>query len=240
VAAISGNVLRANGGVPTVGELGAHRVGTLVVSATGPGNVVVSGNLYVTAALAAANVTTGNTLATATAGCSAGTDPDADGVCNPTDNCPTIANATQLDGDGDLVGDLCDNCTTLSNPRVAAGYLTTNPWATLTGGQRDDDHDGFGNRCDAKFTTGPLVGSTDLTQFRASNGKNRTGDTCGTLGTRPCAIFDLDEASLLIGSPDLTVFRSLNGKAPGPKCAACTGTGSVPLPCTAGASGNCN
>ena len=72
VAAISGNVLRANGGVPTVGELGVHRIGTLTVSASGGGNVVVSGNLYVTAALAAANVTTGNTLATAAGGCAAG------------------------------------------------------------------------------------------------------------------------------------------------------------------------
>ena len=78
-----------------------------------------------------------------------------------------------------------------------------------------------------------LVGSGDLTQFRASNGKNRTLDTCGTLGTRPCAIYDLDEASLLLGTPDLTQFRTLNGKAPGPKCATC------PLVCTAGTTGSC-
>jgi hypothetical protein len=72
-----------------------------------------------------------------------------------------------------------------------------------------------------------------LTQFRASNGKNRTGDTCGTLGTRPCAIFDLDEASLLLGTPDLNQFRLLNGKAPGPRCTTC------PLTCTAGTTGTC-
>jgi hypothetical protein len=166
-------------------------------------------------------------------------DGEGDGVGDACDVCPTLVDFSQADGDADLVGDVCDNCVTIANPRVAAGFLTTNPWATLTGGQRDDDHDGFGNRCDAKFTAGPLVGSTDLTQFRASNGKNRTGDTCGTLGTRPCAIFDLDENSLLLGSPDLTQFRLLNGKAPGPRCAACTGTGSVSLPCTAGASGTC-
>ena len=49
------------------------------------------------------------------------------------------------------MGNLCDNCVNVANPRVAADYLTANPWATLTGGQRDDDHDGFGNRCDAFF-----------------------------------------------------------------------------------------
>ncbi len=231
---VSGFVLRANGGNPLVGELGTHRIGTLLVSATGPGSVTVSGNLFVTAALAAAPVTTGNVLATATGG---GPDPDGDGVLDPADNCPTVANADQADGDGDLVGNVCDNCTTLANPRIAdiPAFLSANTWATLTGGQRDDDHDGFGNRCDADFTaTGALVGSADLVQFRASSGKNRTGDTCGTEGTRPCAAFDLDETGLLIGSSDLTIYRSLSGKAAGPRCTTC------PLACNAGSTGACN
>jgi hypothetical protein len=133
------------------------------------------------------------------------------------------------------VGNLCDNCVNIANPRVAASFLTSNQWATLTGGQRDDDHDGFGNKCDGKFPTvgGLLVNANDLTQFRASNGKNRTGDTCGTSGTKPCAIFDLDEAGLLVNATDLAVFRSLNGKAPGPKCTAC------PQACVAGTNGTC-
>jgi hypothetical protein len=162
-------------------------------------------------------------------------DGDADGVPDATDNCPSVANATQLDGDADLVGDACDNCTTAANARVAAGFLATNPWATLTGGQRDDDHDGFGNRCDAKFpgVAGTIVNSSDLAQFRASNGKNRTTDSCGTIGTRPCAIYDLDETGLVLGSGDLARFRLLNGKVVGPRCASC------PLPCEAGATGFC-
>jgi thrombospondin type 3 repeat protein len=164
---------------------------------------------------------------------SADADVDGDGILDSADNCPTVSNPTQSDFDGDGVGDACDNCVNVANPRVAAGFLTTNPWATLTGGQRDDDHDGFGNKCDAKFTTGPLVNSADLTQFRTANGKNRTGDTCGTSGTRPCAIFDLDESGLLINSSDLSQFRLLNGKAPGPKCPTC------PLTCTAGTTGTC-
>jgi Ca2+-binding RTX toxin-like protein len=35
-------------------------------------------------------------------------DPDADGVFNPSDNCPTVANPTQADNDRDGQGDACD------------------------------------------------------------------------------------------------------------------------------------
>jgi len=164
-------------------------------------------------------------------------DSDSDGVPDVSDNCPTVANASQTDTDGDGVGDACDNCVNVANPLVAANYLALNPWATLTGGQRDDDHDGFGNKCDAKFpgTAGAAVGNPDLAQFRASFGKSRTGDTCGTSGTLPCAIFDLDEGpAAAIGNPDLAVFRTLFGKTPGPKCPTC------PLTCQAGTAGSCN
>jgi hypothetical protein len=173
-------------------------------------------------------------VASCTAVCAAG-DADGDGVCDDIDNCPTVANTDQADSDADAVGNVCDNCTAIANPRVAANFLSTNQWATLTGGQRDDDHDGFGNKCDGHFpgVSGVLVGAGDLTQFRASNGKNRTGDTCGTTGTRPCAIFDLDEGGILIAPADLAQFRALNGKAPGPKCTAC------PQACTAGTAGTC-
>ena len=165
-------------------------------------------------------------------------DQDTDGVIDSADNCPSVANSNQADGDADGVGDVCDNCVNAANPRVApdtSTYLTANPWATLTGGQRDDDHDGYGNKCDADFTpTGALVSSGDLAQFRASSGKSRTGDTCGTLGTRPCAIFDLDETAALIGSGDLAQYRTLSGKAAGPKCSTC------PLLCVPGTAGTCN
>jgi len=147
--------------------------------------------------------------------------------------------SAEPDADADGVPDRCDNCVFVANPREDPACFdsptaTCGPWATLTGGQRDDDHDGYGNPCDAKFTsTGALVGAPDLLQFRTSNGRNRTADVCGTSGTRPCAIFDLDDVSTLIGTADLARLRLLNGKAPGPKCANC------PLTCTAGTAGSC-
>ncbi|HTO68627.1 MAG TPA: FG-GAP-like repeat-containing protein [Myxococcota bacterium] len=166
-------------------------------------------------------------------------DGDGDGVGDVCDNCPSVANATQVDTDGDGVGDACDNCVNVPNPPLPPGFLASNPWATLTGGQRDDDHDGFGNKCDAKFTPlviggGKAVGAPDLAQLRASIGKNRANHNCGTSGTMPCAIFDLDEGTAAaIGAPDLAQFRLLNGKVPGPKCATC------PLTCAAGTAASC-
>ncbi len=248
VWAISGNVLRANGGNPLTGQLGAHRIGTLTVAAAlgATGSVTVQGNLVATANLGTLVPVIGNALGTV------GTpiDTDLDGIPDATDNCPTVANAGQEDGNGGLevppdgVGDACDNCLNVNNPRVASDFLTINPWATLTGGQRDDDHDGYGNKCDAKFVGLPSapVGGLDLAQFRASNTEDRRFDTCGTSNTRPCAIFDLDELPTgnPIGGLDLGRFRQLNAATPGPRCAACTGTGSVPLPCTAGTAGSCS
>jgi hypothetical protein len=255
VANISGNVLRANGGNPISGELGVHRIGTLVVSASAVGSVTVSGNLYVTAGLAAATVTSGNTLANAVTGTG---DIDGDGIPDVTDNCPSVANGAaqagiagvgnQTDTDGDLVGDACDNCVFVANPRVNLSLLTdcTNAglcWATLTGDQRDDDHDGYGNKCDGDFTpAGTNVGTGDLQQFNASLGKSRLTDTCGTAGNRPCAIFDLDEGTgLNIGTPDKQRLNALVGLPAGAhnpagsgKCPTC------PLTCVAGANGTCN
>jgi hypothetical protein len=82
-----------------------------------------------------------------------------------------VHTATLL-ADGTVLVD--DNCANFANPRVTpdpATYLSVSPWATLTGGQRDDDHDGYGNKCDAKFpgTTGAAVGTSDLTEFRATS-----------------------------------------------------------------------
>ena len=59
-------------------------------------------------------------------------DTDGDGTCDQIDNCPLVANPTQLDSDGDGVGDACDPCTnprsnTLQSPRLALSKLGTPP-----------------------------------------------------------------------------------------------------------------
>ncbi len=177
------------------------------------------------------------------------TDGDLDGVGDACDDSPIIPNASRLDGDADGVGDVCDNCVFVSNPRVDMSLLTAGVssnsnlvWATTTGGQRDDDHDGFGNKCDADFTpTGANVGLADTKQFNASFGSSRILDTCGTGLLKPCAIFDLDEGTALnIGLGDKGRFSALFGLPAGGhnpagsgKCPAC------PLTCVAGSAGAC-
>jgi hypothetical protein len=59
-------------------------------------------------------------------------DQDGDGLCANVDNCPTVANPSQIDQDGDGRGNSCDNCPTTANPS-----------------QADADGDGIGNPCDA-------------------------------------------------------------------------------------------
>jgi len=60
-----------------------------------------------------------------------GNDTDSDPLPDLLDNCPRVANPSQLDADGDFVGDDCDNC--------AGDYNPT---------QQDSDQDGIGDVCD--------------------------------------------------------------------------------------------
>lgn len=46
-------------------------------------------------------------------------DSDNDGIIDPLDNCPKVANKDQSDTDFDKVGDACDNCVKLANPDQA-------------------------------------------------------------------------------------------------------------------------
>jgi hypothetical protein len=43
-------------------------------------------------------------------------DADRDGIADPQDNCPLIANGDQADADTDGIGDACDNCPAEPNP----------------------------------------------------------------------------------------------------------------------------
>ena len=48
----------------------------------------------------------------------AGGDFDNDGVCDPVDNCPVVANSGQANADGDTLGDACDACPNDANNDV--------------------------------------------------------------------------------------------------------------------------
>jgi hypothetical protein len=162
------------------------------------------------------------------------TDLDADSVADVSDNCPTIANTNQSDTDADGVGQVCDNCTAAANARVAAGFLTTNTWARSVASEMTA---GLRERLRQRLRTGVAL-IADTFQFKASLTKSRATDTCGTLGTQPCAIFDLNltqntDNVTNIGPADTARYKQLLSLPPGPTCPTC------PLTCTAGATGSC-
>jgi len=85
-------------------------------------------------------------------------DSDGDGIPDPYDNCPAIANSTQADTDGDDRGDACDNCFSDANPDQAdadtdgVGDLCDNCVYIPNFDQNDADGDGVGDTCDATLT----------------------------------------------------------------------------------------
>lgn len=155
-------------------------------------------------------------------------DLDLDGVADGADNCPLVPNPLQEDPDNDLVGSACDVCVDVANPRVAAPISVDpgfpNGWMTLVGGQRDDDADGVGNRCDFKYSgnAGALIAGIDVSDMNASQLHDRAGSDCGTSGDKLCAQFDHDGSGTQISPPDVQLLRpsvfTMNGPSCGPAC----------------------
>ena len=84
-----------------------------------------------------------------------GADDDGDGVLNTADNCPTVANANQVDADGDGAGDACDS--TPNGPDVdvdGVGELVDNCDTVANQSQSDRDKNGRGDLCDVPAVTG--------------------------------------------------------------------------------------
>ncbi len=127
------------------------------------------------------------------------------------------------DEDSDGVPDNRDNCLGVFNPALGTlGQPARETFQTTTGGQLDDDADGFGNLCDAKFGTGGLVvGGTDILEQLSSFNKARSGTDCGSTGDQICAQFDHDNAGQFLSGTDLSITRQLFNAPPGPKCNAC-------------------
>jgi hypothetical protein len=110
----------------------------------------------------------------------------------------------------------------LANPVIAVlSFQTT------TGGQLDDDADGYGQLCDGDFNQSKnKVDAADLDLFKVAFNRNRNGATCNPGGTAPCDKYDLDNGKNKIDAADLSIFKALFNLNKGPKCPTC------PLGCT--------
>ena len=79
-------------------------------------------------------------------------DFDGDGIANPDDNCPAVANPLQEDSDGDGDGDSCDVCIyDADNDGDGDGYCADDDNCPTVDNpdQGDIDYDGIGDLCDA-------------------------------------------------------------------------------------------
>ena len=89
-------------------------------------------------------------------------DSDGDGVRDPLDNCPTVANPDQADADGDGVGDVCDNAPDIANPD-----------------QRDTDGDGVGDVADSDDDNDGCPDTSDDFPLDSSECTDTDGDGIG-------------------------------------------------------------
>jgi hypothetical protein len=136
-------------------------------------------------------------------------DLDFDGVPDPSDNCPTVANPDQADSDGDGDGNACDNCISTPNP-----------------GQFDCDGDGIGDACEVYVFQSATVApfnATNPRQFTLTNVPEATG---------PVAVAFTVDAD--IDLPSETFAFRINGTTVAtvggspPQCAASVRTVTVP------------
>ena len=120
-------------------------------------------------------------------------DADGDGVLDGIDNCPTLANADQIDTNGDGIGDACSPAghltiapASLDFGRLALGATSAPPTVTLT------------NSGAAPLTLGPIVLAGDFTATPACPATLGTGAGCTVSVRFTPTIVGPDQAHLLI------------------------------------------
>jgi len=102
-------------------------------------------------------------------------DADGDGIANSADNCPTTANADQLDTDTDGIGDVCDSDddgdgvldTADAFPLDATETTDTDGDQIGDNTDTDDDNDGFTDSIEVSCGTDPIDSSSSPTDTDA-------------------------------------------------------------------------
>ncbi|WP_405413067.1 thrombospondin type 3 repeat-containing protein [Maribacter sp. Asnod1-A12] len=125
-------------------------------------------------------------------------DDDNDGVLDTVDNCPSIANADQLDTDNDGEGDVCD----IDDDNDGIIDTEDNCPLIANANQEDDDNDGIGNLCDNDSDNDGVPNDIDLCNDTPS----------GTIvNTEGCEVFSLPNTNFQIQTTGESCSSSNNG-----------------------------